>query len=79
MNDIENNKMELSVKTQKLKSKNQISLKTNKKDSIIYSYRNNLKTNLKEYNNKHFVTTYNQNPNNENVNSTEEFYYLSDN
>ena len=79
INDIENNKMELPSKTQKLKSKNPISLKTNKKDSIIYSYRNNLKTDLKEYKKKHFETTYNQNPNNESLNSTEEFYSLSDN
>ena len=77
--DIENNKMELPAKTERLKSRNQISLKTNKKDTIIYSYKNHLKTNLDDYKNKYSLTTYNKNSNKEEINSTEEFYSLSDN
>ncbi len=77
--DIENNKMELPAKTERLKSRNPISLKTNKKDTIIYSYKNHLKTNLDDYKNKYSLTTYNKNSNKEEINSTEEFYSLSDN
>ncbi len=77
--DIENNKMELPSKTERLKSRNPISLKTNKKDTIIYSYKNHLKTNLDDYKNKYSLTTYNKNSNKEEINSTEEFYSLSDN
>ena len=79
IDNIENNKIETPIKTQRLKSRNPISLKTEKKDSIIYSYRNNLKTDLENYKNKHSLTTFNENPKNEKVNSTEEFYSLSDN